>query len=234
MKQIFIIFLIFIVSCEAPRQRRTNYSPTTNSLSGTVYDPNRTNTNNGNTTSTTTVDNTTTSDTSTGQTNTEISHCNFADSASGSFIYNSGQFGPYNICQSSTDPATIYLQFKNQFNARVAFVPLRATSSDSMFLGEPMYVDHVKGAPSINKITIMTSSTRITGRESYSMNGLMMMRDDQQYYYSSPYPNYRYYPVYAYFLCMCWKEGNTQTCPYSDLRYCSSFSQAGTYDYITF
>lgn len=203
------------VSCDAPRDRRLAYEET--SL-------NNLNTNNNTSTgrdtaTTTTTTSTTTSSTSLVKDLPSSIQSKFSSDGVNSFTNSSTHLGDYNIAQDSSNTNDVYLQLKAPIqDATVCMIPVHQEGGSSFYIGGP--VCKTVATTAVAKFTLSKNRYNF---DSYSLNGVMVMKD-KAYFYPTPFYRYVLSPD-AYLFCQNWLQQK------NDSSYCQAFKQLGQYKF---
>jgi hypothetical protein len=228
LKVIFlVIVMVMISSCNEQRSRSTAYSKNNNngltSLGGTNYK-----------TGTTTTDGRIpagTIDSGTGRVDDkstlppEVAHCKFALDTKSALEIPSSSLGAMTICKSKEDDRIIYTQFEKDQTARILMFPTYHSGTKSFYIGSPVYniQETTLAAYKIYKYELEKNRK---GFENYPITGVMMMKDEVNFYpfpFQGPYRNNE-----AYMMCNDWLYHS------NDSRYCNAFKAVGKYVYKVF
>ncbi len=212
-KQILLILLLFLTSCDAPRTQRAVYNEIGSSESSSEsYTPSSPNfTYPSNSTDHILVP-------------SQASHCNWSMDRVNNFEqFSSHLSGRFNICQNQTIDTNIYFQVQNlNYDNRICFIPLHSPngSYSSIYLGTPQCIF----AKSNDISSIKLQKNRMYyGKYLYSqykVTGVMIIQDKS---YSFPYPyNIEMNAVEAYIRCM----DNLQN---DGGAHCNAFKSVGEY-----
>jgi hypothetical protein len=211
------ILLSIFIGCDAPRSRRdsgydsTQYNPyavNTSAYSPTVTDPN----------SVVADSNTTTPDATT-SIPAEISHCQWSSDGNNGFqVSNTQHLGGYTLCQSSEDETIVYVQVQYPITSEdLCLIPNYYSGSRSIYIGEPRCLQ-IASNKEIYKVDLIKNRS---GFESYSINGVMMMKD-KAFVYPWPFAQAIKSPD-AYIYCANWLDS------YGDASFCTAFDSVGEY-----
>ncbi len=211
-----ILPTIFLLACDAPRQRRI--VPLVSGEDSSYRDNGSTVTVSPTPTPTSTIPN-------------NLKNCGFAASSSESSKFvQSAHLGGYKVCRPDSSSDTIYIQFQypvssNNGNKNICLFPTTSSTSGTVYIGEARCIN-VSAAYDIYPITMLRNRTNYS---SYSMSGLMIMLD-APYYYTRFY-SYVQSPD-AYLFCMQWID---QSCSLGrcDSSYCDSFKSGAHYVYTS-
>ncbi|HLE11810.1 MAG: hypothetical protein A2504_15070 [Bdellovibrionales bacterium RIFOXYD12_FULL_39_22] len=222
---LFSAFLLTLISCNPPRDRRVAFSggstENTNPFTDGIND-------------TTLIESTPTpvpSETSTSTTGTiptDIpSTCTFStDGNSGYKSYNA-HVGKFTLCQSTTDAKKLYIQVQTPITAnRLCLIPTYGNQSGSFYIGEPrcLFIYNAKTIYSLSLNINRINYTNITP------NSVMMMKDEA-HNYGPPfgYPYQSLLSPDAYLFCSNWMATH-----YGDTSYCQAFNAVGAFVFYTF
>lgn len=154
----------------------------------------------------------------------EIKHCTWsADGITNFQMASNSHLGPHTLCQSSTVNTDVFIQVKNPImDAQVCIVPTYASNNASVYIGEPrclMLNDNKK----IYKVSLLKNRP---GYGSFSVNGVMVMKD-KAFFYPAPFYQHVLSPD-AYLFCSQFLD------QYGDPSYCTAFRSLGQYVYKSF
>ncbi len=153
--------------------------------------------------------------------------CTWSTTGNSGFAVTSSDLGDYTICESSGADLAVYIQVKNPITSKpLCIIPTSHTQTQqgdsSTYIGEPRCV-FINSSLEVYKVELYKN--RI-GYGSYPITGVMLMKDELEWY-GSPYYQYLLNPD-AYLFCQQW-IGQTQ-----DSSYCYAFDSAGNYTYHQF
>ncbi len=214
----FIALLLITSACDSPRSTRALVSSKSGDYSSNPI--------NGNPVAGNTVGvdltNTTTTNTETSVSNipTDARHCKFSTDGIDGFESTSSHLGAYTLCQSSTDKAVFYVQFKtppvgSSGDVSVCFIPHTTSGSNSIYVGNPM-CGTFPDPKSVKKISFV----KYDQYTSALINSVMFFKDTS-YYYPSPY-NSTQMTLNAYKVCM-------SQLSYGITSYCTAYKKVGQY-----
>ncbi len=222
-KIIILTLLILTASCDAPRDRRTAYSSSSNS--NNQFSPSYETTGTSGTGSSNSSDDTSSdrADSDSGETiPDEIKHCTWSSDGSTNFAESHSHLGQYTICQS-TNKKDVWIQVKTPISdAQVCMIPTHNSGSSSVYVGEPRCL-MISESKKIYKITLFSNRS---GYQNFSITGVMVMKD-KSFFYPAPFYQYVLSPD-AYIYCSQFLDR------YSDSSYCNAFKQVGEYVYKQF
>lgn len=215
---LMIGLLVLMVGCDSPRTRKVNAttSSSNSSSSGYTIDRNDTTSTNGNSTNTGSSTNS--------NLPSDAQHCTFSSDGQYSYSYQSSHITSYNICKSSTDSNTYYVQIKDpnsnsqgSSSVNICLIPMTQSSGKSIHVGNPqcgVFTD----SKTIRKITFVKSSAYASA----TINSLMIFKD-LKYYYSGFGVTYPISTLQAYSTCMSYLN------LYGNSYYCEAFKSANYY-----
>ena len=207
---IFALTSIFLVSCEAPRDRRAVFTDAVNPGTGPTA------------TATGTYPYPTGTPGPTSTIPPHLSHCGFTDATQNSFRNSHAHIGSYTACKE-TGSNRVHIQFQTAHtDAQVCLFPTYNSGSNVFHIGEPRCV-HATTAFSIYPVDLYINRTGFT---SYPITGVMIMKD-KSFFYPWPYNSYLYSPD-AYVQCEDWLYRT------GDPSYCNTFNVVGEYVYHQF
>lgn len=225
MLKLFMAFSLILIlsSCDVPRNRQSIYGSgysdrtnqeTSHTSAGSFYDD-----------STEKTDTTTPeSPTTTTPTSTIPTAYQKCVNSGNQFPNTSTYFGNYFICQQDVTKTKVYLWPQNTINSQVCLIPMYATGSNSINIGEAQ-CQYVSSASQGVEFTLYKNRP---GFENYVMNAVMIMRDESFVY---PYPytlkyNSAIKNTTAFYTCM--------DTAYQTTAYCQAFAQMQQYKLHTF
>lgn len=210
--------LVLMAGCDSPRTRKASLTSSSNSSSsGYTVDRN----------GTTTSD----SSTSTG-TNSDLpsdaQHCTFSSDGQYNYSYQSSHVTSYNVCKSSTDSNTFYVQIKDPnsnsqgySSVNICLIPMTTSSGNSIHVGNPQ-CGVFNDSKTIRKITFVKNSAY----SSATINSIMIFKD-LKYYYPGYGVSYQISTLQAYSTCMSYLN------LYGNSYYCNAFKSANYYTMFT-
>lgn len=219
---LILLLSILIVSCDAPRDRRTAYSSNSydSTSSGYVNIPSSTGTVSDGGSDSSSDDST--EETTESSIPSEIQHCTWSEDGSTGFAESHTHLGEYTLCQS-TNKRDVWIQVKTPItDSQVCIIPTHNSGSSSVYIGEPRCL-MISDSKKIYKVTLYTNRT---GYTNFSITGAMVMKD-KAYFYPSPFYQYVLSPD-AYIYCSQFLD------QYKDSSYCNAFKQIGQYVYKVF
>ena len=211
-KEFYFIFLI-LLGCLAPRDHRLS-KPDSDTYSGQFDGP----------TPEEMEDPATTNNGDEGPDIPEqFSHCKFSKDGSSGFEKSSGYIGPLTVCRSTEDEKSLYIQLKNTVRD-LCFVPvsLNKDTGGTVYIGEPR-CRNFESSKSIYPITLYKNRT---GFSDFSIDGVMIMKNELDYY-ENPFNKYIRTPD-AYIEC---SERLAQD---ENATYCEAFKKKNKYIYWQF
>jgi hypothetical protein len=153
----------------------------------------------------------------------ELKHCSWSMDGVTGYEKSHVHIGSYTLCKSSLNPLDVYLQVKTPItDAQLCIIPTTNSGNSSTYIGEPKCL-MIDTNNNVYKITLEKNRPSFS---SYSLTGVMLMKD-KQFYYPSPFNRYALSPD-AYLFCSQWL-GQT-----GDPSYCAAFNQVGQYVYHQF
>lgn len=217
---LFLLLTLVLASCDAPRDRRTAYTSSSNNQYIPSYENNN-NPNNGNSSS----DDSSGDRTDSGDQSTipsEIQHCQWSTDGSSGFAESNNHLGQYTICQS-TNKKDVWIQVKSPItDAQVCMIPTHNSGSSSVYIGEPRCL-MISESKKIYKVSLFTNRS---GYQNFSITGVMVMKD-KSFFYPAPFYQYVLSPD-AYIYCSQFLDR------YNDSSYCNAFKSVGQYVYKQF
>ena len=219
---ILIGALVFLSSCDSPRTRKATLSTQNSNSSSSGYtidrndSPNSSGSNTGNTTSTNT------------NLPSDAQHCSFSTDGEYNYSFQSSHITSYNVCKSSTDNNTFYVQIKDpnsnsqgESSVNICLIPMTTSNGNSIHVGNPqcgVFTD----SKTIRKITFVKNSAY----SSATINSIMIFKD-LKYNYPGYGVTYPISTLQAYSTCMSYLN------LYGNSYYCSAFKAANFYTMYT-
>lgn len=228
---LLISLLSFLAGCDSPRTRKVtaNAANSSNSSSGYTFDRNDTGSNTG----TTTGGSNSSGSSSNSNLPTDAKHCTFSSDGQNNYSYQSSHITSYNICKSSTDNNTFYVQIKEPnsnsqgaSSVNICLIPMTQSSGKSIHVGNPQ-CGAFTDSKTIRKITFVKSSAY----SSATINSIMVFKD-LKYYYPGFGVTYSISTLQAYSTCMSYLNlyGNSYYCEaFKSANYYTLFSEQSSY-----
>lgn len=214
--------LVLVSACDSPRTRKAT-ATTSNSSSGYTFDRNNTST--GGTSS---GGNTSTNTNTNSNLPSDAQHCTFSTDGEYNYAFQSSHITSYNVCKSSTDSNTFYVQIKEPnsnsqgySSVNICLIPMTTSNGNSIHVGNPqcgVFTD----SKTIRKITFVKNSAY----SSATINSVMIFKD-LKYYYAGFGVNYPISTLQAYSTCMSYLN------LYGNSYYCNAFKSANYYTMFT-
>lgn len=222
---ILALVSLSLISCDAPRDRRSAWS----GQSDSDYSTSGGNFVDSSSDSTRTSDSNTDNATDTSSSVVipdEIKHCKWSMDGVNSFDdYDNTHLGVNTICQSTASKQDIYIQVKTPIiDSQVCFIPLISVNGVSKRAGNPR-CQWLKDNKKIYKYTLYTNRSGYTGKD-HLINSVMVLRD-KKYGYGSPFNQYLLAPD-AYIYCDNFNDLHNYS------GYCDAFKKIKQYKYKPF
>ncbi len=212
--------IIFAQGCDSPRTRKVSATTTSSNSSSNGYTIDRNNSNGSSSGST--------GSTTNSSLPSDAQHCTFSSDGEYNYSNQSSHITSYNVCKSSTDSNTFYVQIKDPnsnsqgySSVNICLIPMTTSSGNSIHVGNPqcgIFTD----SKTIRKITFVKSSAY----SSATINSIMMFKD-LKYYYPGFGVSYQIGTLQAYSTCMSYLN------LYGNSYYCNAFKSAGYYTMFT-
>ncbi len=123
-------------------------------------------------------------DTSTGTTiPSEVSHCTWATTSSGTFTRDTNHLGKINICQSKTNELNVYIQVKTPITStKLCAIPMYEYSGKAIYIGNP----RCSFLPDSGIYKIPLLKNRDGNYSQYNVTAVMLIKD-MKFNYPAPF-----------------------------------------------
>jgi hypothetical protein len=213
---LIIMNLFVITSCDSPRDRRANLKSGSMSNGLNFNNENRTDTGNSN--------NNNNNNNSNANIPSDAKHCNFSEDGQNNFKFQGSHISSYNVCKSSTDKNTFYVQIKDannnnqgQSTVNICLIPMTSSNGSAIHIGNPQC-----GVFTDNKTVRKITFVKLSQYSNANINSIMIFKD-LKYLYPGYGVNYPISTLSAYSTCMSYLNY------YGNSYYCQAFKSAGYY-----